>query len=595
MTLKAGDSLADGEIILGKPLAPKNQIQLWSAQYFRKDKPPAEVLLRLIQKKHLQDAKLEQVLEKELNRLKALDHTTLFLPIQHGHWKEYFYLITPFFSGHTLRQLMFSHLAQYDIPIPWYHAARVILGLCDALEYAYNKNEKRSAYADPSEQYLHGNLTPEHIGIDTNGTINLLDFGVAKIFRPRYETENGLLEGHPTYLSPEQVTSHYRDPSSELFALGTILYEMCVGQPPYPRVSLVETLRAIQVEPPPPMISKKQDIPVLLQEVALCLLEKHPDDRFSNPNALKRALQRVLDEELPNETLSPDENKEALSLWVQRIKIKEDPFHKDNELDLDEASQFFDDEVPSSHGVLKIKIEGLADDQTRPFNPALDAFASSGLLSPVQLPNAFEGEDATIAGGVPKDDDPTSMTDYPDLPVAFDDDAKMNVLFLDEATSRFSPLTFTPEPGTLPEAVSATSTPAPPSEVLSPISPTAEAASAEMDAFISQTPPPSIPHHTKSSPFHTTPSHAPQTPTPEPFEDPDSQTQPGAPAPLPPETQASTDAEINTVGPIPSIDINDDTLSTPPPDNKMVLYISVVVGLLASAAVLAWMFGLIKF
>jgi serine/threonine protein kinase len=603
MILKAGDALANGSLILGKPLAPKNQIQLWVAQSIQPDSPPTEVLLRLILREHLQDAKLHLSLINELERLATLQHPTLYLPVQYGVWDDYFYLVTPFFSGHTLRQIMFSHLAQFDLPIPWHHAARILSSLCDALHHAYSKNEKRSAYADPSEIFLHGNLTPEHIGIDKDGNICLLDFGVAKIFRPRYETENGLLEGHPTYLSPEQVTTHERSTASEMFALGTILYEMCVGQPPYPRVSLVETLRAIQIEPPPPMISEKQAIPVLLQEIALCLLEKHPDDRFNSPAALQRALLRVLEEE------APTHNTQTLAQWVQRIQISEDPFHKDNELDLDEASQFFDDQVPNSHGVLKIKIEGLADDQTRPFNPALDAYAAAGasLLSPTQLPNAFD-DDATIAKNAPKDD--ITAVHLPDLPVAFDDDddAQMNVLFLDENTSRFSPL-FTPEPGTLPQILSSNSTPIPPShENNSPIQPAInEATSAEIDIFLSQTPPPSVPKTMPNAEIlHA--QRAPHTPAPQPLDSTDVQTQPGVPHPQPPnpflpDPDFSTDAEISTVKPLsselqdilaaPTSSPNlDDTLSTPPSRSPSPLVLSLAIGLLlATLLVLAWSLG----
>lgn len=606
MTLKAGDALADGCLILGKPLAPKNQIQLWVAQYFQPDAPPVEVLLRLILREHLQDAKLHNALNNELERLATLHHPTLYLPILHGVSDDFFYLVTPFFSGHTLRQIMFSHLAQYDLPIPWHHAARILLGLCDALQYAYSKNEKRSAYADPTEIFLHGNLTPEHIGIDKDGSTCLLDFGVAKIFRPRYETENGLLEGHPTYLSPEQVTTHERSPASEMFALGTILFEMCVGQPPYPRVSLVETLRAIQIEPPPPMISEKQAIPVLLQEIALCLLEKHPDDRFASPAALQRALLRVLEEE------APQHNDQTLAQWVQRVQISDDPFHKDNELDLDEASQFFDDQVPNSHGVLKIKIEGLADDQTRPFNPALDAYASAGasLLSPSQLPNAFD-DDATIAKNAPKDD--ITAVHLPDLPVAFDEDdgAQMNVVFLDEVTSRFSPL-FTPEPGTLPQVLSSNSTPAPPShETNAPITPAiSEATSAEIDIFLSQTPPPSA-SKTLPPPETLRRPHAPHTPPP--LDPPDAQTQPGVPHPSPPphllaESDFSTDAEISTVKPLPhstppketlsaptSSPSLDDTFSSPPSRSPSPLVLSLAIGLSLSAlAAIAWWLGWLR-
>ena len=462
MRVKAGDAIADGLYILGQPVSRQGRIEIWNAQQCLPQQPPTEVTLRLMALPYLQELRLDDALVSECERLEALSHPQLQLPCGHGIWKGLFYLATPLFVGKTLRQILFSSLSFEDQPIPWPFAVHLLAELCDGLAYAYSQNPSlRSAYTDPHRLYLHGNLTPEHIGILEDGSPYLLDFGLAKIFRPRYETENGLLEGHPSYLSPEQITLHIREPSSELFSLGVILYELCAGQPPYPRISLIETLRAIQIEPAPPLSSPKQDIPLFLQECVSCLLEKHPEDRFATPAILQRVLRRILKD--AKAEVDPD----ALALWVKERKIPVDPLEKERELILDDESQLFD-EGTNARDMMKIKIAGLADDQTRPFNPALDIVQlRADALAISDLPSAFDEEDEvtsqhTVSESFAAED--TALTPRPSLPILPDGDAtsRAHLLFLDEMPSDAPLMSFTPEPGMLFQVLADTTTPIPP-------------------------------------------------------------------------------------------------------------------------------------
>ena len=148
-----------------------------------------------------------------------------------------------------------------------------------------------------SLRVIHRDLKPENLLVTRDGTLKILDFGLAKLQEnPLVGSERetiitsspGMLIGTPGYMAPEQVRAGLVDERSDVFAIGTILYEMLSGHNPFARATVAETLAAILRDDAPPLDASASA--ALARVVERCL-RKPPDDRFESASDLVAALE----------------------------------------------------------------------------------------------------------------------------------------------------------------------------------------------------------------------------------------------------------------------------------------------------------------
>jgi eukaryotic-like serine/threonine-protein kinase len=145
---------------------------------------------------------------------------------------------------------------------------------------------------------LHRDLKPANVFLCTDETVKVLDFGIAKLIDDSdWEplTQVNRILGTPVYMSPEAATRRPLGPTSDLYALGLILFEMVVGEPPFKTGNAMKTLRA-QVEIPAPRLSDAapwRAVPEELDELVAQLLEKDPEDRPRDAGWVVETLDRI--------------------------------------------------------------------------------------------------------------------------------------------------------------------------------------------------------------------------------------------------------------------------------------------------------------
>ena len=138
---------------------------------------------------------------------------------------------------------------------------------------------------------VHRDIKPANILLET-GTerIKITDFGLARAVDDTSLTASGTLAGTPSFMSPEQARGDPVDSTTDLFSLGSVLYAMCTGQPPFRAESTVAVLRRVSDEPPRPIRELNPDVPDWLVAIIEKLMAKDPAERLQSATEVAEVL-----------------------------------------------------------------------------------------------------------------------------------------------------------------------------------------------------------------------------------------------------------------------------------------------------------------
>lgn len=166
-------------------------------------------------------------------------------------------------------------------------AAEIIRAVSNALAYTHHKG------------ILHRDIKPGNILIEraTNRTV-LTDFGLAKGKTDENLTAAGFAVGTPAYMAPEQISDQFEvepDGRSDIFSLGTVFYEMLTNEHPFIGPDDLKTMRAIVQTPHKPIHEVEPSVPKTLSKIIDKMLEKHPEDRFSDAKDVEACLLRWIE------------------------------------------------------------------------------------------------------------------------------------------------------------------------------------------------------------------------------------------------------------------------------------------------------------
>lgn len=186
-----------------------------------------------------------------------------------------FFITLEYLRGRTLEDII------ADGPMPWRDALRIAGRLADALAHAHENG------------IVHRDIKPGNVMILKKGEPKIMDFGVAKLDSSKLTSAGDVL-GSPGYMAPEQALEARVDPRSDIFSLGTVLYEALTGKRAFGKGTFSEILMRLAYEQPVPPSRINGDIPEAVDDIVARAMAKNPDQRYSNADQMVEDIEDAL-------------------------------------------------------------------------------------------------------------------------------------------------------------------------------------------------------------------------------------------------------------------------------------------------------------
>jgi serine/threonine protein kinase len=279
MPLERGNSIGSYRVLFR--LGSGGMGEVWKGQDTRSG---LEVAIKVLSPEAVSDSDRMRRFAMEANATSALDHPNILAVYEVGQSEAGPYIVTEYVDGETVRSLLMSG------PLPLARAIDIAAQAAEGVANAHGAG------------VIHRDLKPENLMVRRDGTVKILDFGLAKLLRPGESsggigveglTAAGMVIGTAGYLSPEQLRGDKASERSDVFALGVVLYEMATGENPFRRNNAVDTFTAILRDDPPPLDPRLGPVPVELPLAIGKALAKKPEDRYPSARELATDLREI--------------------------------------------------------------------------------------------------------------------------------------------------------------------------------------------------------------------------------------------------------------------------------------------------------------
>jgi Tol biopolymer transport system component len=273
MALTPGTKIGPYEIV--SPLGAGGMGEVYRA---RDPRLGREVAIKVLPSSLSADPGRLQRFEQEARSASALNHPNILVVYDVGTDNGVPYLVTELLEGETLRERL------RDSALPVRKGSELAEQIAQGLAAAHERG------------IVHRDLKPDNIFLCRDGRAKILDFGLAKLIATEsqdatltslqsHRTQEGTVLGTAGYMSPEQVRGQTADPRSDIFAFGSVLYEMFSGRRAFEGPTPAETASAILKEDPADLLASNPKITALNRIVLHCL-EKNPEERFQSARDL---------------------------------------------------------------------------------------------------------------------------------------------------------------------------------------------------------------------------------------------------------------------------------------------------------------------
>jgi len=218
---------------------------------------------------------------KEALVLAKLNHPNIETVFEFGNQGRMDFLVTEFIPGTSLEDKLRNG------PLEEKSVLRLGVQLADGIAAAHKRG------------VIHRDLKPGNLRCTPEGHLKIIDFGLARQLLPENDGEvanpsqSRELRGAVPYMPPEQLRNQKADERTDIWAIGTVLYQMATGCRPFPQTQGIDLMVAIRTQPPIPPREMVPSLPSELESIILKTLNKGPSQRYQSAEGLREDLENV--------------------------------------------------------------------------------------------------------------------------------------------------------------------------------------------------------------------------------------------------------------------------------------------------------------
>lgn len=236
-----------------------------------------------------------QMLVDEAKIAGLLKHSNIARVYEFARAHGEYFIAMEHVDGKDLRTVL-ERCRQQRRPVPPQHAAWMAAEIAAGLHAAHTAADRSG---EPL-RIVHRDVSPSNVIASYTGEVKLCDFGIAKATLSRVNTKTGVIKGKVKYMSPEQALGRKLDHRSDIFSLGSCLYEMLTRVPPFTATNEMDLLIKVRDARYRPVSDRAPGVPPELEAICDKCLARSRANRYQNAREVSLALRAFLDKYMPN-------------------------------------------------------------------------------------------------------------------------------------------------------------------------------------------------------------------------------------------------------------------------------------------------------
>lgn len=284
------------DIILLERLAAGGMAEVFRAKHLGFGGFEKTVAIKRILPSFANNDEFKEMFRQEANLSAQLQHPNIVQIFSNGESSGYLYLEMEFVNGKNVRQ-MISRAEKIKNKIPIEVACYIVAEAAKGLEYAHHFHDEKTG---EQLNIIHRDMSPQNIMLGYDGTVKIVDFGIAKAAARGEGTKAGVLKGKFGYMSPEQAQGMKLDSRTDIFSMGIILWELLTQKRLF---STDDDLQTLQLVRECNVIKPSKKNPVInyaLDKIVMKALAKDKSERYATAGELYSDLIRYLNEKHPD-------------------------------------------------------------------------------------------------------------------------------------------------------------------------------------------------------------------------------------------------------------------------------------------------------
>jgi serine/threonine protein kinase len=278
-----------GKYLLTHRLAVGGMAEIYKAKVFGVSGFEKDLVVKQILPQYAKYREFIDMFVDEAKITVSLSHGNIVPVYELGRIEGIYFIAMEFIHGRDLSQTMLR-ADELDLYFSPEQAVAVIIDTLKGLDYAHRRKDRKGE----SMGIVHRDVSPQNVVVSFDGEVKILDFGIAKAAQRLSATHPGAVRGKFGYLSPEQASGKPVDRRADIFAAGTVLWELLTMKRLFgtgTEAQALDNIRKAVVEPPS---SINPDVPEALDDLVLQALQKSPDARYKDAGAFQLALSKFL-------------------------------------------------------------------------------------------------------------------------------------------------------------------------------------------------------------------------------------------------------------------------------------------------------------